>query len=80
MLKIAHFSNNFQQIRCATFTPPVKIEDTINDALEKELYKPKSHPGRVNLKNIMIPEHIVDAIKTCVDGIFILIKMIFFFI
>lgn len=49
-------------------TPSVKLEQTINDDLENGHYKPKAHPGRVQLKHITVPERIVEAIKKCLEG------------
>lgn len=51
-------------------TIPVHLTDSINNDLEKEIYKPKDHPGRTVLRGsgIEIPERIQDAIKTCVNG------------
>lgn len=46
----------------------VNLNEKINDDLEKELYKPKDQPGKTVIKNIELPETIVEAIKTCVDG------------
>ncbi|XP_031627853.1 methyltransferase-like protein 17, mitochondrial [Contarinia nasturtii] len=45
----------------------VHLDDKINKDLEEELYKPKNHPGRVNLGPIEIPERIRKAIKTAMD-------------
>lgn len=51
-------------------TIPVHLNDQINNDLEKEIYKPKDHPGRTVLRGspTEIPERIRDAIKTCVNG------------
>lgn len=51
-------------------TIPVHLNDQINNDLEKEIYKPKDHPGRSVLRGsgVEIPERIRDAIKYCVNG------------
>lgn len=49
-------------------TQPVHLDEQVNKDLENEVYKPKSHPGKTLLKCIEFPEHILDAIKTGVDG------------
>lgn len=53
---------------CTNAKVQVLLDEKINDDLEKEIYKPKSQPGRTTIKNIELPESIVDAIKTCVKG------------
>lgn len=49
-------------------TQPVHLDEQINKDLENEVYKPKSHPGKTLLKCVGFPEHILDAIKTGVNG------------
>lgn len=51
-------------------TISVHLTDSINNDLEKEIYKPKDHPGRTVLRRsgIEIPERIQDAIKSCVNS------------
>lgn len=49
-------------------TQAIHLDDQINKDLENEVYKPKSHPGRVRMSIIELPEAIRDAIRTGVNG------------
>lgn len=48
----------------------MKLDSTVNDALDNEIYKPKDHPGKVNLGCIELPDRITSAIKKTVKGNF----------
>lgn len=47
---------------------PVKLDEKINADLEKEIYKPKDHEGRIRMGVTELPGHIIDAITDGVPG------------
>lgn len=51
------------------FTVACEIEESINTDLEKEVYKPKDHPGKVRLGGpVEIPSYIHKSIERETDG------------
>lgn len=45
-----------------------ELQPDIHEQMEKEVYKPRRHPGVMKPRWISLPEHLVKGIRKCLDG------------
>lgn len=51
----------------ATVKPIVQLDPNVSDEIDRVSYKPKHHPGRITLKTVTVPKHLITSIYNIIE-------------